>query len=597
MKHNARKRFLKSFGAEMHFRVDSYLWREELVSELTLLGLSWDCDLFCLSSSNPEHQYALELLGRYIRDSLIEFLRDAKHPRPLFLRTVVRKDFLEAHRFIGSYPDSPHYDTIVALREKAQKALSKHGIRFDFGDEHREGEGLRFMDALYELINRCRYDSIYEDDFIAIRDLMDDVCEFMECYSDSPHYSKLVLLREEAITALSGIGVVFDSDGEHVVGNEIRFIHFQSHAQGKYTDAQKIEEPLFRSACWPTEYEYEFEPLLENDIPDCGNRTPDEIVDEILVKEHVHKMVDSLPENLRNIIDLHYGFYSPACTLNKAGVAFNISPQAARMRESNALKRLSLLVTDEDANWVGVKPHKRAALARLRKSALSRIMTCKAGERKRKSDAIKLKSIAKEANIPLAQVLYKYKQGIPIDKISRAYTFAPLPVLRRLVLFRNKWVLSVNELLGVIGCGEQTLAEVMERNGLRVKWSRQNTINGLERLISKVTDVDFEKKVADVGVAKKEYMADCYNPPDECLECSVRDKNKNRRVRLRTIVDRLGVCQDDLRMMLPRNIKLGEDAIEDRLAAWIAVRIAARIYDWAKDPLELKWLPECKKQE
>lgn len=584
----------------MRFRVDRFLWRQEVQLELDRLGLSWDYDLFCLDSNNPEHQYAIEVLGRFIKDSLIELLRATYRPKAqlyvwevdLFLETLKT-----AHGFIVSYPDSPHYDRIIILRMKAVKALSRRGVGFNFDDEYRDSEGIRLEEALYELIDLCNGNTICENDFNAIRALMDEVCEFTECYSDSPHCGKLVVLREEAITALSNSGVAFDSDWEHVIGNEIRYVSLGNQSRGKYNDAQRIEDPLVCYAWGYNEDVYETEPIRAEDIVQYSDNRPDEIVDEILVKEHVHKMVDSLPENLRNIIDLHYGFYSPACTLNKAGVAFNISLQAARMRESNALKRLSLLVTDEDANWVGVKPHKRAALARLRKSALSRIMTCKAGERKRKSDAIKLKSIAKEANIPLAQVLYKYKQGIPIDKISRAYTFAPLPVLHRLVLFRNKWVLSVNELLGVIGCGEQTLAEVMERNGLRVKWSRQNTINGLERLISKVTDVDFEKKVADVGVAKKEYMADCYNPPDECLECSVRDKNKNRRVRLRTIVDRLGVCQDDLRMMLPRNIKLGENAIEDRLAAWIAVRIAARIYDWAKDPLELKWLPECKKQE
>ena len=578
----------------MRFRVDSFLWRQEVQLELDRLGLSWDYDLFCLDSNNPEHQYAIEVLGRFVKDSLIELLRDTYRPKAQLYGWDVdffRETLKTAHGFIVRYPDSLHYGRIVLLREKVIKGLSRRGVRFNFDNGYRDGEGIRLEQDLYELIDLCNRNTICEKDLNSIRELMDEVCEFTECFSDSPHCGKLVLLREDAITALSTSGVVFDSDGEHVIGNEVRYVSFGNQLRGKYNDAQRIESLLMHFAWGRNEDDYEAEPTIGKQVVGYDDNRPDEIVDKVFIKEHVREIVELLPEKQRDTIKLQYGLCPTSC-VGRVGQRINISRQGIHEREQKALKRLRLLATVEDAEWVGVSAKRRAEYLQEREEGLSQLCVETAARNERLLLRRKLESIANTLGVHLEQILVRHKQGIPIDKMSRAYTPAPAPTIQRLILLRNKWVLSVNELLGIIGCDDHSLAEARDRNGLYVKWTRQNTIKGLKNLIGNVNDLDFEKAVSEIGITKEEYLAGCYDPTDAYLDCLVMDEKWKRHTRLRTLAERLGVGKDELRMMIPRSSNDAQPSNEI-----IARSIARRIYDWVADPLDLKWLPMSKKQE
>jgi RNA polymerase primary sigma factor len=104
-------------------------------------------------------------------------------------------------------------------------------------------------------------------------------------------------------------------------------------------------EHIMRSAQTPVslerpvgdEEETEFGSLL----PDANSPLPDEVVDQTLRGEHLHRVLSTLTHRERRILELRFGLSGEIPrTLDEVGAAFNVTRERIRQIENQSLKKL-----------------------------------------------------------------------------------------------------------------------------------------------------------------------------------------------------------------------------------------------------------------
>ena len=88
----------------------------------------------------------------------------------------------------------------------------------------------------------------------------------------------------------------------------------------------------------------EEESALADFVEDESAESPFEIASESLRRENMHRVLASLPQREREVIELRFGLVGGrARTLEEVGRAFNITRERVRQIENRTLKKLQTL--------------------------------------------------------------------------------------------------------------------------------------------------------------------------------------------------------------------------------------------------------------